>query len=533
MATGRPRLKTVRIAHLSCSFRLLLLKVRLIRETKHMFVCTSSEPLLAGAAALPSSTANFNLAPRGDERSEWLVLHARPRRRRLFRACGTSLAPCRAPPSPRGRSPRRRGSGPTPPRGGGHPGLAGGAGAVAVRGARAAAAHAARQRALDRLRGRAPHVGADGHGQMARRDRVRARLLGGSDHPFVVFEANLVATRSMIACRLSYSSRLPPRGASPIPARPISPRSCCARGASRVSRRVAPRRCPPSSCPRACHRVTRGRRTTTYRRFFVLPRASSCEVGVELHHGPGRNNGTVQGVRYFETSLNRLSGIFVRPSNCRALEPPQPPPQPHHPYVPPPPPQHEAFAAAANTAAPASAHAPADGQYAWRGAGDGAAVQPPPLSQHHHATATAVVPQSERERSLLAAVHDAYDPQGQQAQRGASAAAAAAAFAHGAEAALALLPGPGGWGRAPPPYAAPPSDADPTATATGPRGTAGGGGRDGGAAARAAGNKAAGAGPAAAGGLAVEHRLEAMDEKLITLGSVMAHIQVSRARPPR
>ena len=44
-------------------------------------------------------------------------------------------------------------------------------------------------------------------------------------------------------------------------------------------------------------------------------------VGVELDHGPGRNNGTVAGVRYFQCDAQR--GLFVRPSNCHVIAEPE------------------------------------------------------------------------------------------------------------------------------------------------------------------------------------------------------------------
>lgn len=45
-------------------------------------------------------------------------------------------------------------------------------------------------------------------------------------------------------------------------------------------------------------------------------------IGIELFDGHGKNDGTVQGVKYFSCKPNY--GVFVRPSQVKVIAPPEP-----------------------------------------------------------------------------------------------------------------------------------------------------------------------------------------------------------------
>lgn len=56
-------------------------------------------------------------------------------------------------------------------------------------------------------------------------------------------------------------------------------------------------------------------------RFYGQPHFAAGEwIGVELADDSGKNDGSVQGERYFECEMGR--GMFVRPSAVVAMEPP-------------------------------------------------------------------------------------------------------------------------------------------------------------------------------------------------------------------
>jgi dynactin 1 len=60
-------------------------------------------------------------------------------------------------------------------------------------------------------------------------------------------------------------------------------------------------------------------------RFIGQPHFAQGEwVGVELEDGSGKNDGSVQGERYFDCDMGR--GMFLRPSAVEVIDQPAPPP---------------------------------------------------------------------------------------------------------------------------------------------------------------------------------------------------------------